>query len=676
MSYVIHTTGNGAKGDTGRVGQTGGRGVKGNKGDDGKSAYEIWLDCGNTGTEQDFIDSLRGADGNDGINASIGSSITIANIYFTTSNMTTTIPFECGNNGLVCGGNFTVSGFLQVSSHTMSDTHTLAGIAAYTEDGTLLTFPTFPSDTKLSNLNGLWGLNKSGAFVTNSGSVGHMVYWGTAYTLSNCSALTFNNIGASDEYIGFTKMMMMGSSIVFGTSGTVIDVASITTSDIYASTIYTKTLYASKSIAYNGSDSSALFTYPNIATSYLMTQRIGEVRESGPIIEASINGYDYNTNRYVSKGGYNISLFGNEIKIGTAYTESIGMGDNGSSATSTPAYRIAQNTSVGILGDVIDIGQDQWYTVYGMNNSFAYNYISRTFPYSEISLIGSRPYSFIYTKQHRTSAINLLASDVNIGTGQYTRGTHSVEDIRTNVNIIGLLNLLYHTTNMSIDANGFVNNNGLSIGNRLTAKLMVSSYTKRDIVESTYTITTPTSGDTPNVEPINYLKYSDVSGNYLGIYFTYKNTNTTTSSKTINWFYPLFSIDGLSRTLGTITPINNITLTVKRVSLGHTTFPIISPIVETQTGCDVIVKGKDDVTIIEMGDYSNNISTETASGLFSISVNPDTQSGFEFKGISIGGTSYTPSQFSIQSNGWYVLNNVNIGNDTTIQINLQKQLHL
>lgn len=34
-------------------------GTNGEKGDTGKSAYEIWLDLGNTGTEQDFIDSLK-----------------------------------------------------------------------------------------------------------------------------------------------------------------------------------------------------------------------------------------------------------------------------------------------------------------------------------------------------------------------------------------------------------------------------------------------------------------------------------------------------------------------------------------------------------------------------------------------------------------------------------------
>jgi hypothetical protein len=29
-------------------------------GENGKSAYEIWLDNGNTGTEQDFLESLKG----------------------------------------------------------------------------------------------------------------------------------------------------------------------------------------------------------------------------------------------------------------------------------------------------------------------------------------------------------------------------------------------------------------------------------------------------------------------------------------------------------------------------------------------------------------------------------------------------------------------------------------
>jgi hypothetical protein len=50
---------NSLKGEKGQVGE------KGEKGNNGKSSYEIWLDNGNVGTEQDFLDSLKG-DGSDG----------------------------------------------------------------------------------------------------------------------------------------------------------------------------------------------------------------------------------------------------------------------------------------------------------------------------------------------------------------------------------------------------------------------------------------------------------------------------------------------------------------------------------------------------------------------------------------------------------------------------------
>lgn len=38
-------------------------------GHDGLSAYEVWLQAGNEGTEQDFLDSLKGADGINGKDA-------------------------------------------------------------------------------------------------------------------------------------------------------------------------------------------------------------------------------------------------------------------------------------------------------------------------------------------------------------------------------------------------------------------------------------------------------------------------------------------------------------------------------------------------------------------------------------------------------------------------------
>ena len=52
----------GNKGDTGVPGPQGLRGIQGEQGErgvDGKSAYEIWLEQGNTGTEQEFLDSLK-----------------------------------------------------------------------------------------------------------------------------------------------------------------------------------------------------------------------------------------------------------------------------------------------------------------------------------------------------------------------------------------------------------------------------------------------------------------------------------------------------------------------------------------------------------------------------------------------------------------------------------------
>ena len=43
------------------------KGTDGTPGADGDSAYQVWLDAGNTGTEQEFLDSLKGADGNEGL---------------------------------------------------------------------------------------------------------------------------------------------------------------------------------------------------------------------------------------------------------------------------------------------------------------------------------------------------------------------------------------------------------------------------------------------------------------------------------------------------------------------------------------------------------------------------------------------------------------------------------
>ena len=57
---------------------------KGEKGDDGESAYQIWLDEGNVGTEQDFLDSLKGENGTDGHDGVDGHTPVKGTDYWTT----------------------------------------------------------------------------------------------------------------------------------------------------------------------------------------------------------------------------------------------------------------------------------------------------------------------------------------------------------------------------------------------------------------------------------------------------------------------------------------------------------------------------------------------------------------------------------------------------------------
>ena len=51
----------------------------GQEGRDGESAYEIWISEGNTGTEEEFLESLKGEKGDDGLSAyRFGKSLEIA----------------------------------------------------------------------------------------------------------------------------------------------------------------------------------------------------------------------------------------------------------------------------------------------------------------------------------------------------------------------------------------------------------------------------------------------------------------------------------------------------------------------------------------------------------------------------------------------------------------------
>lgn len=64
----------GEQGDIGQTGEQGPPGPQGEQGDDGLSAYEIWINLGNIGNEQDFINSLTGPSGEQGPQGPEGSS--------------------------------------------------------------------------------------------------------------------------------------------------------------------------------------------------------------------------------------------------------------------------------------------------------------------------------------------------------------------------------------------------------------------------------------------------------------------------------------------------------------------------------------------------------------------------------------------------------------------------
>jgi len=92
-TYTIGVNGTqGPPGPTGPTGPQGPPGADGVIGVDGKSAYEIWLDEGNVGTEQDFLDSLVGADGAPGAQGPPGVAIDFIQNTTPTGTGTSSIP--------------------------------------------------------------------------------------------------------------------------------------------------------------------------------------------------------------------------------------------------------------------------------------------------------------------------------------------------------------------------------------------------------------------------------------------------------------------------------------------------------------------------------------------------------------------------------------------------------
>jgi hypothetical protein len=69
-------------------------------GNDGKSAYEIWLEQGNTGTEQEFLESLNGKDGSNGLDGKDGYTPIKGVDYFDGKNGKDGVDGKNGTNGV------------------------------------------------------------------------------------------------------------------------------------------------------------------------------------------------------------------------------------------------------------------------------------------------------------------------------------------------------------------------------------------------------------------------------------------------------------------------------------------------------------------------------------------------------------------------------------------------
>lgn len=74
------------------------------KGDDGKSAYDIWVSLGNSGTTQDFITSLKGKNGINGnvLSLRLNESTGKIEIKSTTDTIWKSIPSCGGTTGRDC----------------------------------------------------------------------------------------------------------------------------------------------------------------------------------------------------------------------------------------------------------------------------------------------------------------------------------------------------------------------------------------------------------------------------------------------------------------------------------------------------------------------------------------------------------------------------------------------
>ena len=116
------------------------KGTQGEAGVDGKSAYEIWLEAGNTGSEEDFLNSLKGEDGfSPIITENADNTDDVYKLDIETKDGILTTPNLKGQGGEVTGSAYLATGSIDMENETVTFDQTFEEIkTAYLEGKAIL----------------------------------------------------------------------------------------------------------------------------------------------------------------------------------------------------------------------------------------------------------------------------------------------------------------------------------------------------------------------------------------------------------------------------------------------------------------------------------------------------------------------------------------------------------
>ncbi|MEJ6796559.1 MAG: DUF1566 domain-containing protein [Flavobacteriales bacterium] len=191
----------GANGTNGNDGATGSDGQDGDDGITGQSAYDVWISLGNTGSEADFISSLTGPQGNDGV----VDYDSLANIISVDSSFTANVSGSIGG-----GCDFSFPEGLDGEVITSAADHNIGYTVPSGKKLYILNYTSVPASTQYGILiNGInIGINPNSTLILNPGDVLN-AFNGSAYVsfngyLTDSSPTITSITNEANQNIGYT----------------------------------------------------------------------------------------------------------------------------------------------------------------------------------------------------------------------------------------------------------------------------------------------------------------------------------------------------------------------------------------------------------------------------------------------------------------------------------------